>query len=85
MRRHRRGYPALAGRREIKAPYEEGVATCRHDAVEPPMLFELQKLDRGARRPAGAAEAREKNIDELTLLTTASAMVDGGTIDMPRR
>jgi Xaa-Pro aminopeptidase len=49
------------------------------DVVEPPMLFELQK--RGVEVRDGQQvmlEAREvKNIDELTLLNMASAMVDG--------
>jgi Xaa-Pro dipeptidase len=51
----------------------------RLDVVEPPMLFELQKL--GIEVVDGQQvmlQAREvKNIDELTLLNMAAAMVDG--------
>jgi Xaa-Pro aminopeptidase len=49
------------------------------DVVEPPMLFELQKLGIKVRDGQQAMlQAREvKNIDELTLLNTAAAMVDG--------
>src|SRR5215472_13794978 len=49
------------------------------DVVEPPMLFELQKLGIEVRDGQQTLlEAREvKNIDELTLLNMASAMVDG--------
>jgi Xaa-Pro dipeptidase len=49
------------------------------DVVEPPMLFELQKLGIEVRDGQQVMlEAREvKNIDELTLLNMAAAMVDG--------
>src|SRR5438874_2280411 len=49
------------------------------DVVEPPMLFELQKLGIEVRDGQQVMlQAREvKNIDELTLLNIASAMVDG--------
>ena len=49
------------------------------DVVEPPMLFELQKAGVNVRDGQQTLlEAREvKNIDELTLLNMASAMVDG--------
>jgi Xaa-Pro aminopeptidase len=49
------------------------------DVVEPPMLFELQKLGIKVRDGQQAMlQAREvKNIDELTLLNMAAAMVDG--------
>ena len=49
------------------------------DVVEPPMLFELQKLgSRCATASRRCSQAREvKNIDELTLLNMAAAMVDG--------
>src|SRR5437762_3529609 len=49
------------------------------DVVEPPMMFELQKLGIEARDGQQVMlQAREvKNIDELTLLNMASAMVDG--------
>src|SRR5437879_11472918 len=49
------------------------------DVVEPPMLFELQKLGIEVRDGQQTLlEAREvKNIDELTLLNMAAAMVDG--------
>ena len=49
------------------------------DVVEPPMLFELQKAGINVRDGQQTLlEAREvKNIDELTLLNMASAMVDG--------
>jgi Xaa-Pro dipeptidase len=49
------------------------------DVVEPPMLFELQKLGMEVRDGQQTMlHAREvKNIDELTLLNMASAMVDG--------
>src|SRR5947209_1166544 len=54
------------------------------DVVEPPMLFELQKL--GIKVKDGQQvmlEAREvKNIDELTLLNMAAAMVDGVYTDI---
>jgi Xaa-Pro aminopeptidase len=68
--------------KEIKAILvEEGVADMPVgvDVVEPPMLFELQKLGVEVRDGQQVMlEAREvKNIDELTLLNMASAMVDG--------
>src|SRR5689334_18731913 len=49
------------------------------DVVEPPMMFELQKLGIEVRDGQQTLlHAREvKNIDELTLLNMASAMVDG--------
>jgi len=49
------------------------------DVVEPPMLFELQKLGIEVRDGQQTLlHAREvKNIDELTLLNMAAAMVDG--------
>jgi len=49
------------------------------DVVEPPMMFELQKLGIEVRDGQQVMlQAREvKNIDELTLLNMASAMVDG--------
>src|SRR6266536_5802913 len=68
--------------REIKSLLDaEGVGNMPLglDVVEPPMLFELQKL--GIEVHDGQQvmlQAREvKNIDELTLLNMASAMVDG--------
>src|SRR5438477_12057049 len=68
--------------KEIKALLDaEGVGDMPLglDVVEPPMLFELQKL--GIEVVDGQQvmlQAREvKNIDELTLLNMASAMVDG--------
>jgi Xaa-Pro aminopeptidase len=68
--------------REIKALLDaEGVGAMPLglDVVEPPMLFELQKLGVEVRDGQQTLlEAREvKNIDELTLLNMASAMVDG--------
>jgi len=68
--------------REIKSILtEEGVADMPLgvDVVEPPMLFELQKVGIEVRDGQQVMlEAREvKNIDELTLLNMASAMVDG--------
>src|SRR3990172_1484535 len=68
--------------KEIKSLLEaEGVAgmPLGLDVVEPPMLFELQKLGIEVRDGQQVMlEAREvKNIDELTLLNMASAMVDG--------
>jgi Xaa-Pro dipeptidase len=67
---------------EIKAILEsEGVGKMPLgvDVVEPPMLFELQRLGLEVRDGQQTLlEAREvKNIDELTLLNMASAMVDG--------
>src|SRR2546421_1073806 len=49
------------------------------DVVEPPMLFELQRAGIDVRDGQQILlQAREvKNIDELTLLNMASAMVDG--------
>jgi Xaa-Pro dipeptidase len=68
--------------KEIKAILdEEGVGDMPVgvDVVEPPMLFELQRA--GVKVKDGQQvmlEAREvKNIDELTLLNMAAAMVDG--------
>jgi Xaa-Pro dipeptidase len=68
--------------REIKALLDaEGVGSMPLglDVVEPPMLFELQKLGievrDGQQTLLGAREV--KNIDELTLLNMAAAMVDG--------
>ncbi len=68
--------------KEIKAILvEEGVAELPLglDVVEPPMLFELQRLGIEVRDGQQVMlEAREvKNIDELTLLNMAAAMVDG--------
>ncbi|HUH92419.1 MAG TPA: M24 family metallopeptidase [Casimicrobiaceae bacterium] len=68
--------------REIKALLDaEGVGRMPLglDVVEPPMLFELQKLGIEVRDGQQTLlDAREvKNIDELTLLNMASAMVDG--------
>ena len=49
------------------------------DVVEPPMLFELQKLGIEVRdgQQTLLAAREVKNIDELTLLNMAAAMVDG--------
>jgi Xaa-Pro dipeptidase len=68
--------------REIKAILqEEGVADMPLgvDVVEPPMLFALQKAGIEVRDGQQVMlQAREvKNIDELTLLNMAAAMVDG--------
>jgi Xaa-Pro dipeptidase len=68
--------------REIKALLDaEGVGNMPVglDVVEPPMLFELQKVGIEIRDGQQTLlEAREvKNIDELTLLNMAAAMVDG--------
>src|SRR5437763_13827133 len=68
--------------REIKSILDaEGVGNMPLglDVVEPPMLFELQKLGIEIRDGQQTLlEAREvKNIDELTLLNMAAAMVDG--------
>ncbi|HEX6795853.1 MAG TPA: M24 family metallopeptidase, partial [Casimicrobiaceae bacterium] len=68
--------------REIKAILDaEGVGDMPLglDVVEPPMLFELSKLGIGVRDGQQTMlQAREvKNIDELTLLNMAAAMVDG--------
>ena len=68
--------------REIKSLLDaEGVGRMPLglDVVEPPMLFELQKLGIEVRDGQQTLlDAREvKNIDELTLLNMASAMVDG--------
>src|SRR5499425_1883834 len=70
------------GAKEIKAILDaEGVGDMPLgiDVVEPPMLFELQKLGIEVRDGQQVMlQAREvKNIDELTLLNMASAMVDG--------
>jgi Xaa-Pro aminopeptidase len=76
-----------AAAREIKALLvEEGVADLPLglDVVEPPMLFELQKLGIEVRDGQQTLlQAREvKNIDELTLLNMAAAMVDGVYTDI---
>jgi Xaa-Pro aminopeptidase len=68
--------------KEIRAILDaEGVAgmPLGLDVVEPPMLFELQKLGIDVRDGQQTMlHAREvKNIDELTLLNMAAAMVDG--------
>jgi len=68
--------------REIKALLDaEGVGEMPLglDVVEPPMLFELQKLGITVRDGQQTLlHAREvKSIDELTLLNMAAAMVDG--------
>src|SRR5881275_2568961 len=68
--------------REIKSILDaEGVGNMPLglDVVEPPMLFELQKLGIEVRDGQQTLlSAREvKNIDELTLLNMAAAMVDG--------
>ena len=49
------------------------------DMVEPPMMFELQKLGIEVRdgQQTMLAAREVKNIDELTLLNMAAAMVDG--------
>jgi Xaa-Pro aminopeptidase len=67
---------------EVKAILEEeGVADMPLglDVVEPPMLFELQRLGIEVRDGQQAMlQAREvKSIDEITLLNMAAAMVDG--------
>jgi Xaa-Pro aminopeptidase len=67
---------------EIKALLQaEGVADMPLglDVVEPPMLFELQRLGIEVRDGQQVMlEAREvKSIDEITLLNMAAAMVDG--------
>src|SRR6476646_499426 len=68
--------------REIKAILDaEGVGDMPVgvDVVEPPMLFALQKVGIEVRDGQQVMlQAREvKNIDELTLLNMAAAMVDG--------
>jgi Xaa-Pro aminopeptidase len=68
--------------KEIKAILDaEGVGDMPLgvDVVEPPMLFELQKLGIEVRdgQQTMLAAREVKNIDELTLLNMASAMVDG--------
>jgi Xaa-Pro aminopeptidase len=68
--------------KEIKAILQaEGVGNMPLgvDVVEPPMLFALQEQDIEIRDGQQTMlQAREvKNIDELTLLNMASAMVDG--------
>jgi Xaa-Pro aminopeptidase len=73
--------------KEIKAILvEEGVAKMPVgiDVVEPPMLFALQKEGIEVRDGQQAMlQAREvKNIDELTLLNMAAAMVDGVYTDI---
>ena len=67
---------------EVKALMQaEGVADMPLgiDVVEPPMLFELQRLGIEVRDGQQVMlQAREvKSIDEITLLNMASAMVDG--------
>lgn len=67
---------------EIKAVLEEqGVADMPLglDIIEPPMLFELQKLGIEVRDGQQVMlDAREiKSMDEIMLLNTAAAMVDG--------
>ncbi len=67
---------------EIKAILEEeGVADMPLgiDVVEPPMMFELQRLGIDVRDGQQTMlQAREvKNTDEITLLNMAAAMVDG--------
>src|SRR5260221_4160 len=73
--------------REIKSILKaEGVAKMPLgvDVVEPPMLFALQKEGIEVRDGQQAMlQAREvKNIDELTLLNMAAAMVDGVYTDI---
>ncbi|HSU42678.1 MAG TPA: M24 family metallopeptidase [Casimicrobiaceae bacterium] len=68
--------------KEIKSILDaEGVADLPLglDVVEPPMLFELQKLGIEVRDGQQTLlQAREvKNVDELALLNMAAAMVDG--------
>src|SRR3954447_21440885 len=68
--------------KEIKAILdEEGVGDMPLglDVVEPPMLFELQKQGIEVRdgQQVLLAAREVKNIDELTLLNMAAAMVDG--------
>src|SRR5918912_4796 len=68
--------------KEIRAILdEEGVGDMPLgvDVVEPPMLFELQKAGIEVRdgQQTMLAAREVKNIDELTLLNMASAMVDG--------
>ena len=73
--------------REIKSLLDaEGVGDMPLglDVVEPPMMFELQKLGIDVRDGQQTLlMAREvKNIDELTLLNMAAAMVDGVYTDI---
>jgi Xaa-Pro aminopeptidase len=73
--------------KEIKSILQaEGVANMPLgvDVVEPPMLFALQKVGIEIRDGQQTMlHAREvKNIDELTLLNMASAMVDGVYTDI---
>jgi len=68
--------------REIRAILdEEGVGDMPLglDVCEPPMLFELQKVGIEVRdgQQVMLAAREVKNIDELTLLNMAAAMVDG--------
>ena len=68
--------------REIRAILDaEGVGDMPLglDVVEPPMLFELQKLGIEVRdgQQTMLAAREVKNVDELTLLNMAAAMVDG--------
>ncbi len=67
---------------EIKVLLEEqgvGDMALGVDIIEPPMLFELQRLGIEVRDGQQMMlDAREiKNIDEITLLNMAAAMVDG--------
>src|SRR3954462_5276856 len=73
--------------KEIKAILdEEGVADMPLglDGVEPPMLFERRRVGIEVRHGQQVMwQAREvKNIDELTLLNMAAAMVDGVYTDI---
>src|SRR5712671_1210558 len=73
--------------KEIKAILDaEGVGDMPLgvDVVEPPMLFELQKAGIEVRDGQQVMlQAREvKNVDELTLLNMAAAMVDGVYTDI---
>src|SRR6266850_2142891 len=78
----RRGCTPTTAAPEIKSILtEEGVADLPLglDVVEPPMLFALQKEGIEVRDGQQVMlQAREvKNVDELTLLNMAAAMVDG--------
>src|ERR1700686_5460153 len=73
--------------REIKSILDaEGVGNMPPglDVVEPPMLFELQKLGIEVRdgQQSLLAAREDKNIDELTLLNMAAAMGDGWDQDI---
>ena len=68
--------------REIRALLDEeglGDMPLGLDVVEPPMLFELQRAGIDVRdgQQVMLAAREVKNIDELTLLNMAAAMVDG--------